>query len=117
MALLDEMEASLKADFEAWFAKVCEIAQCRLFANDDPIWVELWYDGYRPEDAVDAYRARAMLAQIKAPHFTAGIVLADGKVATAAPIVKYMVGWPRGKVRDYCKQKKWQIEIVKERAK
>lgn len=53
-----------------------------------------------------------MLAQIKAPHFTAGIVLDDGIVTTTAPIVKYMKGWTRDRVRDYCHQKMWHIKIV-----
>jgi hypothetical protein len=54
------------------------------------------------------------LAQIKAPHFTAGIVLQDNVVVIAAPIVKYMVGWPRPKVRAYCTGKNWPISVVRE---
>lgn len=53
-----------------------------------------------------------MLAQIKAPHFTAGIELTDDVVTLAAPIVKYMVGWHRNYVRHYCNQKRWQIAVV-----
>ena len=52
-----------------------------------------------------------MLAQVKAPHFVAGIVLENDIVTEAAPIVKYMHGWSRDKVRDYCKQKGWQIAV------
>jgi hypothetical protein len=55
-----------------------------------------------------------ILAQIRADHFTAGIVLWDGQVIEAAPIVRYMKGWPRDRVRDYCKQKKWDISVVHE---
>jgi hypothetical protein len=55
-----------------------------------------------------------MLAQITAPHFVAGIVLDDGIVATAAPIVKYMVGWNRDRVRDYCHQKAWHIRVIQQ---
>jgi len=55
-----------------------------------------------------------MLAQIKAPHFTAGIVLEDDVVSVAAPIVKYMVGWHRNYVRDYCQKKRWKISVVKQ---
>ena len=53
-----------------------------------------------------------MLAQIKAPHFTAGIVLVDDVVTEAAPIVKYMIGWHRNYVRHYCQQKRWQINAI-----
>lgn len=54
-----------------------------------------------------------ILAQIKAPHFTAGIVLTDDVVTEAAPIVRYMKGWHRGYVRHYVTQKRWQIAVVK----
>lgn len=57
-----------------------------------------------------------MLAQIKAPHFTAGIVLTNDVVTEAAPIVKYMIGWGRNYVRHYCTQKRWEISVVKEKA-
>lgn len=57
-----------------------------------------------------------VLAQIKAVHFTAGIVLWDDKVIEAAPIVGYMKKqkWTRDRVRDYCKTKGWKISIVHE---
>ena len=53
-----------------------------------------------------------MLAQIKAPHFTAGIVLTDDVVTEVAPIVKYMRGWSRASVRNYCDEKGWRVSIV-----
>lgn len=53
-----------------------------------------------------------MLVQIAAPHFVAGIVLTNGIVTAAAPIVKYMHGWRRDKVSDYCRQKRWQVSVV-----
>jgi hypothetical protein len=57
-----------------------------------------------------------VLAQIKAPHFTAGIVLWDDVVVEAAPIVGYMKKgkWTRAKVREYCKAKGWKISVVHE---
>lgn len=58
-----------------------------------------------------------MLAQITAPYFCAGIFLVDGVVTEAAPIVKYMRGWSRDKVRDYCHQKMWHIAIVNQQLK
>lgn len=54
-----------------------------------------------------------MLAQIKANHFTAGIELTSEKVTNVAPIVAYMIGWDRERVRSYCKLKGWEISIVK----
>lgn len=54
-----------------------------------------------------------MLAAIDAPHFYAGIVLEADIVTEAAPIVKYMRGWSRDKVRSYCQQKGWKVAVVK----
>lgn len=55
-----------------------------------------------------------MLVSIEAPHFTAGIVLWDDKVVEAAPIIRYMRKWSRGKVRDYCKARDWKISVIYE---
>jgi hypothetical protein len=57
-----------------------------------------------------------ILAQISAKHFTAGIVLWDGKVIEAAPVVGYMKKqkWTRDRVRAYCAEKGWQISVVHE---
>lgn len=53
-----------------------------------------------------------ILAQIRAPHFCAGIVLWDNKVVEAAPIVSYMKRWSRSRVRDYCNTKGWNVSVV-----
>lgn len=55
-----------------------------------------------------------ILAQISAPHFTAGVVLWDDKVIEAASIIFYMKKgkWTRNRVRAYCLQKGWKIEVV-----
>lgn len=60
-----------------------------------------------------------ILAAIDAPHFYAGIVLQDGVVVEAAPIVKYMAKkkWTRAKVRDYCREQGWTITVVWEMAR
>lgn len=52
------------------------------------------------------------LAQITAPHFTAGIVLQDDRVTEAADIVRYMKRWSRDRVRNYCAGKGWRIVVV-----
>jgi hypothetical protein len=44
--------------------------------------------------------------------FTVGIVLWDDKVVQPGPIVNYMRGWSRNRVRDYCVKKGWEIEVV-----
>ena len=56
-----------------------------------------------------------ILAAIDAPHFYCGIVLQDGVVVKAAPIVKYMKRWPRTRVRDYCAEKGWAVSVVWQR--
>lgn len=55
-----------------------------------------------------------MMIRIVAPHFVAGVVLAD-QVERAAPIVKYMIGWNAGKVRNYARSKGWQTQILEEK--
>jgi hypothetical protein len=59
-----------------------------------------------------------MLIQIKAPHFTAGIVTeyrqGDGDIViVTAPIVHYMEGWSAAAVARYCVKKKWSLEVLK----
>jgi len=50
--------------------------------------------------------------QIKAPWFTAGIVLINNTVIHPAPILNYMKGWKKGKVLSYCKLRKWHWQEV-----
>jgi hypothetical protein len=54
-----------------------------------------------------------MLARIDAPHFCCGIVLSGEVVTRAAPIVAYMIGWGRDRVRGYCRTKSWDIRVVR----
>lgn len=56
-----------------------------------------------------------ILAAIDAPHFYAGIVLRRDRVIEAADIVRYMKGWPRDRVREYCKRKGWRVSVVETR--
>lgn len=51
--------------------------------------------------------ATARLHQIEAPHFVAGLVSVDGRVADCAPILSYMRGWTLARVRVYAKRKGW----------
>ena len=54
------------------------------------------------------------LAVIDAPHFYCGIVLREDKVIETAPIVRYMKGWSRDRVREYCREKQWKVSVVSE---
>jgi hypothetical protein len=55
-----------------------------------------------------------LLAAVDASHFYAGIVLQDDHVVEAAPILKYMTGWTRDRVRSYCAAKGWHVVVVKQ---
>jgi len=55
-----------------------------------------------------------MLAQIKTPYFTAGLVLVEDVVTEAAPILKFMIGWGRAGVRGYCRGHGWEVKIVQQ---
>jgi type IV secretory pathway protease TraF len=47
------------------------------------------------------------LVRIEAPHFVAGIVAEDGRVARTAPILRYMLGWDGQRVAAYVRSKGW----------
>lgn len=59
-----------------------------------------------------------LLVQITAPGqrgkkgFCAGLVLWDDEVVQGADIVRYMKGWSRDHVRDYCKRREWTVKVV-----
>jgi hypothetical protein len=55
---------------------------------------------------------REMLAEIDAPSFNCGIVLQDDKVVRTAPIVYWMKGWTREKVRNYCKLMRYKVKVI-----
>jgi len=57
---------------------------------------------------------REILVQIRAPHFTAGVLVLSGG-NYCAPIVKYMARWSLPAIRDYCARKGWTCEVVNER--
>ena len=59
-----------------------------------------------------------MMVQIKADHMTAGVVLEQDVQsgrwygASAAPILKYMVGWSLGDITKYAIEKGWKYQLV-----
>ncbi|CAB4197700.1 hypothetical protein UFOVP1323_42 [uncultured Caudovirales phage] len=55
------------------------------------------------------------LIQVVAPHMVAGIELRNDIVFKTAPILKYMRGWTKAQVTDYCGRKGWQYNAVRYR--
>ena len=53
-----------------------------------------------------------ILAQVSGPDFVAGIVLVDDRVTKAAPILRFMRGWSRDRVRTFCLESNWNIRVV-----
>ena len=56
------------------------------------------------------------LYQVKAPHFTAGLVSRDGKVVDAAPILRWTMGRREYGVMVYCRRKAWNMEMISSRS-
>lgn len=54
------------------------------------------------------------VGQVTAPYMCAGVVVRDGKVIAVAPILHYMLGWPKDRVNTYCFSKQWGLEWRKE---
>lgn len=71
--------------------------------------------GELPEDEPEELPVRKGLIQIAAPHFTAGVVLANFRVTDAAPVVKYMRGWRSVEVLNYCRRKGWRSSLIVDR--
>lgn len=54
-----------------------------------------------------------MLYRITAPHFVAGIIVAqDGVIIATAPILKWAGNWAFAGFQSYCARKRWKIEKV-----
>jgi hypothetical protein len=50
--------------------------------------------------------------RIEAPHFVAGAVIENGRVTTAAPIIRYMQGQSIEWVMGYCLKKGWKFTLT-----
>jgi hypothetical protein len=44
--------------------------------------------------------------------FYGGLVLRDERVSEAADVIKYMRGWSRDRVREYCRQRRWRAFVI-----
>jgi hypothetical protein len=53
------------------------------------------------------------VVQITSAYFCAAIVVSNGKVIDAAPILKYMIGWSFTKVEQYAAVKRWEYNFLK----
>jgi hypothetical protein len=49
--------------------------------------------------------------------FNAGIVLHDDRVVETAPIIRFMKGWHRDRVRAHCKMCGWKVSVITETAR
>jgi len=56
--------------------------------------------------------SQAKLVVIDAPHFYAAVILKDGKVTEAAPILRYTQGWGRRRLWEYIKRRGWVVAAV-----
>lgn len=56
--------------------------------------------------------AGEVLFSINAPHFNCGIIVSDGVVIRAAPILKWAVGKRWSEVQDYFNRKKYGVTRV-----
>jgi hypothetical protein len=57
---------------------------------------------------------RHALLQITAPHYCAGIVIGDGMIIDAAPILRWTIGKRLWDVQQYFFRKKFEITIASE---
>ena len=53
-----------------------------------------------------------ILFAIDAPHFYCGVIVRNGRVSRAAPIVHYLMGWDRDRVQRYAQRRGWRVEVV-----
>jgi hypothetical protein len=58
--------------------------------------------------------ADTQLYQVTAPHFCAGIIVADGFIIKAAPILLWTRGRPFSSFADYCAKKSWRVFLISE---
>lgn len=52
------------------------------------------------------------MLRITSNHFCAGVVLRNGRVVRAAPILKYMIGWNELRVLSYARMRGWKADAL-----
>jgi hypothetical protein len=58
--------------------------------------------------------ADTQLYQVTAPHFCAGIIVADGFIIKAAPILRWAYDRSLNAFEDYCVKKCWGVILISE---
>ena len=54
------------------------------------------------------------LWRISSSYFVAGVGFNESHIVDwCAPIIKYMRGWNKQKVYNYCKKKNWNLEKIR----
>jgi hypothetical protein len=54
----------------------------------------------------------ADLYQVSSRFFMGGVVLKNGTVVRASPIISFMKGWRSGKVAKYCRARNWDYTKI-----
>lgn len=57
-----------------------------------------------------------VLLELDAPHFNAGLLIVDGYVKEAAPILGYMTGWSIKKATSYAEERGWRLRVIRAKA-
>lgn len=52
------------------------------------------------------------LLVIDAAHFYCGVILHADRAVRAAPIVRYILHWPRARIEQYCRTRGWRYEVL-----
>lgn len=52
------------------------------------------------------------LFQVRSGYFTAGLVVSDGRVVRAAPIIRWMIGRTLATIQAHCERKQWTLDRV-----
>lgn len=53
----------------------------------------------------------SLLVTVRAPHMCASLIVRDGVVTEAAPILRWSRGWDRVRLWRYLKRKGWQVTV------
>lgn len=51
------------------------------------------------------------LLVIDAAHFYCGVILQADRAVRTAPIVRYLLHWPRVRIEQYCRTRGWHYEV------
>ncbi len=46
-----------------------------------------------------------------AAQFYCGVILQADRAVRVAPIVRYLLHWPRARIEQYCRKRSWHYEV------